>query len=290
MGALELDLSGVGLRLSGLAPALARQIQTEWEPFVATLAGEPFLRVEVEYAGGAVGAGEWAPKRMRAELGRDAARYSMPEGSAEVDTTGRAAVRLAGGLGPREYYTLVNLLRACLAWRMPSRGGMLLHAAGLVLEQRAFLLAGAEGSGKSTWARIGEQSGGQVLSDDLVLVDGSSGQLEALGAPFRSTHLADYRPGRWPLAALLFPRKGSPAALGQVSDLIASARLSANLPFVSEGVGRDPRIDRVVSEAVDAVACAELTFPPDDSFVELLRSMPATPPRRNGPGTSDPAH
>jgi hypothetical protein len=177
---------------------------------------------------------------------------------------------LAVELGRREFYTLANLLRACVAWLLPGRRGLMLHAAGLLLEGRAHLLVGPESSGKSTWAALGEAAGGRVISDDLVLLDGSGERVEALGSPFRSTHRADYRPGRWPLHSVLFPRHGEPAALRAVSELLATARLSANLPFVSEAVATDPRIAAALRGVVRTVECAELTFSPDPSFVALL--------------------
>lgn len=282
--ALDLDLSGVALRLAGLAPALARRVATEWDGFVSAPCADPFLRVDVAYARERAEPGRFLPKAMGSALSVDRARFWMPEGRAEVRADGRAAVRLLRDLGEREYYTLANLLRACLAWRLPSRGGMLLHSAGLVVDGRAFLLVGAEGSGKSTWARLGEEGGARVLSDDLVPLDAAAGRLLALGSPFRSTHRGAATPGRWPLAAILFPRHGSPPAALPVGELLATARLAANLTFVAEGLDRDERIAAVLRRAAARVACAELTFAPEPSFLGLLRDWPAGgPPRLERP-------
>jgi hypothetical protein len=267
---LGLDLSGVRLRLEGLSPPGATKLREEWSPFIAPVGREPFLRLVVSYERGNLPQREFAPKQMEAWLGDAEARFSMPEGSATVRRSGRAELRLLEGLEQREFFTLVNLLRACLAWTMPGRGGILLHAAGLVVEGRAFLLVGGEGSGKSTWARLGESAGARVLSDDLVLIDGSGAEMEALGSPFRSTHIADYRPGRWPLAAILFPRHGSPPALGPVDNLSARARIVANLPFIAEAIADDDRLTSVLSRVIRSVSCSELTFGLEPSFVKLL--------------------
>jgi hypothetical protein len=274
-GALDVDLSGVGLRFDGLAADLARRVAEEWRAFLAAPRGEPFLHVTVEYAEERAPQGEYQPKQMRSSLRPRGARFWMPEGSAEIGLSGRARIRLSRELGRREYYTLVNLTRACLAWLLPGREGMLLHAAGLIVGERAFLLAGAEGSGKSTWARAGEEGGARVLSDDLVLVDGAGERLEALGAPFRSTHEAVCGPGRWPLAAILFPRHGSPPAAEPTPGLLASARLTANLTFVAEAVGADPRLDALLQRVAREIPCADLTFAPDPSFLQLLRRWPS---------------
>ncbi len=275
-GRLDLDLSGVTLRLEGVSRGSHERLSDEWSAFRARAAARPFLHARVRTRDAHDGSPtphtrQFAPKQMRSRLTAERAVFSMPEGQGEVDASGRCRIELAPGLGDREFFTLVNLLRACLAWRLPSRGSALLHAAGLVVESRAFVLVGAEGSGKSTFARLGEQSGARVISDDLVLLDSTAGQIELLGAPFRSTHPIDFRRGRWPLAAVLFPRHGRPAALAATAPLVAKARILANLPFIAEGVESDPRIESLLARLSHAAPCLELTFAPDPSFIELLR-------------------
>jgi hypothetical protein len=272
---LGLNLSGVTLGLEGLSDRLLERLRREWAPFVSGPHDCPFLRVDVAFGerDPSVG-GAYEPKSMKSLLTSDSARYSMPEGSAEIVSSGRATIRLGRDLGEREYFTLVNLLRACLAWSLPSRGGALLHAAGLVVAGRAFLMVGPEGSGKSTWTALGEREGARVLSDDLVLVDGIAPCLEALGAPFRSTHRFRFRPGRWPVAAVFFPRHGIGPGWSAVPALIAKARVAANLPFIAEGIERDPRISMLVDRFADSVPCLEFTFGTESRFLALLESWP----------------
>jgi hypothetical protein len=241
---------------------------------VATGAGPPLLDLRVEATAVDGFAGAFDPKAMRAEIGAARARYVMVEGEVAVDGEGRGVLELSVAEGTRSYFALVNLVRAALAWRMLSRGGALLHAAGIVLDGRAFVLVGRAGSGKSTWARLAAGAGATVLSDDLVMLDRAGTAVEALGAPFRSTHRETAGPGRWPLGAVLFPARGGEAALGPVRALETRARVLANLPFVAEGIEEDPRVDDVVETLVTAVPARVLTFPPDASFVETLRSMP----------------
>ena len=199
--------------------------------------------------------------------------FTMPEGSSEVRAGGEATIALARGLGPREYWTAMNHLRACLAWALPARGAALVHAAGILVEGQGYLLVGPEGSGKSSFAEIGERGGAYVVSDDLVLCDTAEGRAELLGAPFRSTHRGPKRPGRWPLVALLFPHHGEGARWSPAPGIVARGRLLANLPFVADAAGRDGRIDAVV-ERLAAVPCLDLTFALDPGFLDLLREGP----------------
>lgn len=272
MNAVAVDFSGIGVRVGGLPDDLARRLEAEWAPFLAEEQGSPLLRVDVSLAQGAPFAGPFRPKRMRATLETASARFELPEGEADVGDDGSARVRLRGGPAATVYFAMMNLVRACLAWRLPSRGAAMLHAAGLVIDERSFLLVGPEASGKSTWARSAEQRGARVLSDDLVLVECRAGGADALGGPFRSTHRTDYRPGRWPIAAILFPRWGRRPAWRPCDALRARAAIAANLPFVATAIERDERIAAVVERLATTVACKELTFAPDPSFMDLLRS------------------
>ncbi|HXV77848.1 MAG TPA: hypothetical protein VD788_16175 [Candidatus Polarisedimenticolaceae bacterium] len=277
------DLSGVVVALDGLPAEAGARLLAQWSAFLAD-DRPPFLELAVRLATRPAPPSAFAPKRMRSALAATHARFEMPEGLAEVDARGRGRIELTRGLGTREFFTLLNLLRACLAWRLPDRGAAMLHAAGLVIDGRGFLLVGAEGAGKSTWARLGETVGAHVVSDDLVLVDPEADGYALLGAPFRSTHPVTYRPGRWPLAAILFPRHGTAPRLQPTPGLIARARLTANLTFVADAPAADGRIPRVVDRLARVVRCEELTFALDAGFVELLRGIDRPPDGRDPAG------
>jgi hypothetical protein len=272
MSDLGFDLSGVRLRLAGLPDDVARGTSEEWRHFASAPPADPFLHVRVEPVDVGDVPASFLPKEMTSRFEPGSARFDMPEGTAEV-RDGTARIRLGRDLGERGYYAFHNLLRACLAWRLPDRGAAMLHAAGLVVDGRAFVLVGPAGSGKSTWVVHGEATGARALSDDVVLVDRATGTLEALGAPFRSTHRREYRPGRWPVAAVLWPMHGPAPALTATPRLLARAKVAANLPFLADGVGQDERIDAAV-DAVLSVPCLGLTFAPDAAFVPLLAGFP----------------
>ena len=270
---LEFDLSGVGVRLSGLPEAISSLLESAWHAFATERATSRVLDIRVEARPVEPFSGTFDPKAMRAEISPESARYEMPEGTVEVDARGKGHVVVGIVEGSRSYYAFANLIRAALAWRMLSRGGALLHAAGIILRDRAFVLAGPADSGKSTWARLAEEAGGSVLSDDLVLLEGRGDGIEALGAPFRSTHENTLGPGRWPLAAILFPVHGSEAALSPVSGIESYAKVLANLPFVADGVAADPRVTETIEAWIDSVPTRKLTFGRDPAFIDTLESF-----------------
>ena len=74
-------------------------------------------------------------------------------------------------------------LRAALHLATLQQGGLLLHASGVVLGEKALVALGPSGAGKSTFARLARLAGGELLSDEVLALfpDG-----RVLGTPFRS--------------------------------------------------------------------------------------------------------
>jgi hypothetical protein len=277
MAPLDFDFSGVSIRVSGLTAEAAKRLEEEWRAFRAPTepSAAPFLCLEVQHGPRGVLPEVYQPKAMRSELTAESALFELSEGSASLARSGPVRVHLASDQGPREPFTLQNLLRACLAWRLPQRGAALLHAAGLAVDGRAFVLVGRQGAGKTTWAEQGRSAGAQVISDDLVLVECLEQGARVLGTPLCSDRRLSGTRGCWPLEAILFARHGTPAALSRVGGLTTRARIAANLPFVVDAVGHDDHVARVLEGLSRAVPQFELTFGRDPSFVGLLRELDA---------------
>ena len=271
---LNFDLSGITIRLADVPPASAERLRSEWGVYAISEQAHPFLRIQVRPDRIEPPRVRFEPKAMLSDFAGGKATFVMPEGRAEVRREGRGVIELARELGQREFFTLMNLVRASLAWCLPSRGAALLHAAGMVIDDRGFVLAGAESSGKSTWARLGEDVGEIVISDDLVLIDATPDGYDLLGAPFRSTHKTVFRKGRWPLASILFPDHGASPRVSAVPAIVAKARIAANLPFIADAVQSDDRIPDLIDNLASRVPCAQLTFAPDPGFIDTLREWP----------------
>jgi hypothetical protein len=265
------DLSGLILRVRGLPESHRRRLEESWSAFLIRDSREPFLEIQVQAEGEVEDDGtSFSPKEMKSAFHGTTASYRMQEGSAEVPLQGIVRIRLEPTTSQRQYFTFINFVTAALAWRLPSRGGALLHAAAIVVGDRAFALVGPEASGKTTWARVAREAGERVLSDDIVVVEpGPGGRIETLATPFRSKT----GPGRWPLAAVLLPEHGARPSLQEVSLLQRRARIGANLPFFAEAWTVDPRVERLVETLADAVPFRRLTFAIEPSFLDLLRSF-----------------
>ncbi len=271
---LGFDFSGFGLRLEGLPPSWRRRLLALWRGFASEGPLPPrTLGVRVILRRGPLPESPFDPKAIIATGHPLGTRFTLPEGFAEPIGPDEVQVEVTEGGDPRHFYGFLNLCRAVFAAWLPARGGALLHAAGVVVEARAFLLVGGEGSGKTTFAQRAAAGGALVLGDDLVLVDTPGpNPPHALAAPLRPQSLGPPAPGRWPIACLLFPSRGAPAALEPIAELEVQARLVANLPFLERRLGRDETLARLL-QRLASLPARRLRFAPDASFVDLLAAF-----------------
>lgn len=129
------------------------------------------------------------------------------------------------------------LTYACLHELPRTQQGLLLHAAGVVLEGQAHVFFGPSGAGKSTVARLA-QGAGQVLSDEGVILRRRGEGMEALSTPFwgLSTELRDVRfvQARAPVHALYQLVKAAEFGLERLSPAAATMALLASEKVTTE--------------------------------------------------------
>jgi hypothetical protein len=272
--ALDLDVSGIRLRFEGIPDEETAVLRELWSGYVVATEGTPAYRVGVREGARSLTPGSVLPSEMMIEPLPGGMRYQRDEAELTVGEAQQDSIlTLAHGDAKRRAWGIVNLLPALLGWHLAERGGGALHAAGIVLEGGAYLLLGAEGSGKTTFASIAAERGVPVLSDDVVLVESSGAGLVALGAPIRDRSFPAPGPGRWPVAALLLSSFGSPPGLEPISRLACEPRLAANLLYLSRAWNRGGRAHLALERLVSAVPVHRLTFAPEPSFLEVLRGF-----------------
>jgi hypothetical protein len=268
-----LDLSGVTVVVSGLPDRIAERLRGSWAPFLRRDVADVPIEVAVTAPEARDDDAPFGAKRVRATVEGERAQFTIPEGTVVVGPSGPIAIDLAATTTGKQSFAVVNLVLAALAWRLPQLGGALLHAAGIVLDGRAFLLVGAEGAGKSTWTELAGRAGAGVLSDDVVLVlEGPSG-FDAIASPFRAPMDRPVLVGRWPVGGILGASHAATARLHEEPPMIVRARLAANMPYAVEGLGGHPAVGRVLDRLAAAVPHRRLAFAPDPSFISLLRSF-----------------
>lgn len=264
---LDLDLSGITVRLTGPDDGAMELFRTEWRPWLASPEAEPVLRMEYRVFGEPPPDQDTLRKVLHTEHSDGRIRFTTGEGRVEIDRCGRASATVSRGGDRFRFFGLQNLMLAALARVVPGRGIMVVHGAAIVLEGAAVALIGPEDAGKTTWAEISRAQGLKVLSDDLLFLGLESGRAVALGSPFRGSGNV---PGRFPLGMLLAAEHAAQPAILPCSRLVFQALLSANLPFSGDRIGQGAEIDHLVDNLLDTVPFRTLAFAPDPSFLQLL--------------------
>lgn len=171
-------------------------------------------------------------------------------------------------------------LAACHEWRtvlrylyfygfLP-RGALLLHAAGVVREGKAYVFPGPSGAGKTTI--VNHSAEGRILSDEVILVglpkDG--GPLMAYGTPF----FGEWgRPGEKiaaPVKGLYFPKHSSE---NKILPLMLREVLSRLLPCIFTYTNWQPRLQKVfdlTARLAESVPGYDLHFRPSADFWQVI--------------------
>jgi hypothetical protein len=175
--------------------------------------------------------------RLESRVGHgrlEAWSYSF-RGSVSLDgPDGELAVCETGFEPPAR--SIENFLRVALAWKAAARGALLLHAAGVVRDGRAFVFFGPSGSGKTTVTRFARP--GIVLNDDIILLTRAEGGLFASGVPFKgSDDVGVEHPGRFPLAGLFRLSQATEDRAERIPLVRAVGELAGSVPFVTDTPG-----------------------------------------------------
>ena len=156
--------------------------------------------------------------------------------------------------------------------RLAREGALEVHACGVVWRNRALVLCGQSGAGKSTtarlWRRHTRRTG--ILSDDRIVLRPSSRGVRAWGTPWHGDG-GFASPHSRPLGALFFLKRGRVSRARPLPAPEAAARLLAR--------GFPPPWDEVaMARALEACAAItasvpafELAFRPDRTAIDAVR-------------------
>ncbi len=177
--------------------------------------------------------------------------------------------------GPGFLEIFENCFRVCVAYRLLTLGGALLHSAAISKGGRAWLLFGRSGIGKSTIARRSAELGYGVLSDDLnaVLVRGSAPM--AVKMPFSGDmrdHLT-HSPVELPIAALGALRQASEIAWSPLSPGRAAAALASCCPFVNRDPFRAADLLTNLEALVSRIPVGLLSMTLEGDFRPILENL-----------------
>lgn len=170
-----------------------------------------------------------------------------------------------------------NFLRVYSAHRVLELGGVLLHSAGLVFEDQAYIFCGRSNAGKTTLTRKAFDAGARVLSDDINLVLPGKNGYRAHAVPFTGEfgRTLDHRGGKenYPVAGIVLLEQGDALATDTVTQSVAVARLLTGSPFVNTEAEESERLFDAVTGLVAQVPVIKLFSRRNDKIDTIMHAV-----------------
>lgn len=272
---LVLRVGPLEMSLEGLSERQADDLCRRFQPFVAPSSLHPDVRIRLSAAG--VGhflrfRGDGTAETYRLESRRDGERLLLwsYEFAGWLDfAEGRAGLSIVEESGERFDRGLENFLRVLTASYILERGGLLLHASGVVRNGAAHLFFGPSGRGKTTVTHLSPEC--IVLSDDLSLVVRNGDRYEAAGIPFGMAHhrTPDTRDS-FPIASINGLVQSAEVRREPIGGGLALAEIAASLPFVMQETGQADKALGVVGRLLEEVPAYRLWFRRDPQFWSVI--------------------
>lgn len=272
---IALRIGPLAFRLEGLSRRQAGGLAGRFLPFEVAQVTSPDVAIRLHPAG----VNEFlrlrrdgVPETYRLEIRRNRSTLTLwsYEFFGRLDTaTGRADLAVVDGEGERFDRGLENFLRVLTATYIVQRGGLLVHASGVVRHGSAHLFFGPSGRGKTTVTRLSPDD--LVLSDDLSLVIHNGGRFEAVGIPFgMAHHAAPSTSDSFPIASINALVQSPEVRREPLTGALALAELVASLPFVMEDAALSARALDVAGALLREVPAHRLYFRKDPSFWDVI--------------------
>lgn len=168
-------------------------------------------------------------------------------------------------------YSIDTVLRITHSLVLAEQGGLLLHAASAVRNNRAFLFAGVSGAGKTTMSRLAPDDA-TVLTDEISYIRRTPERnYVAYGTPFAGELARVGANMSAPLEALYLLVQGPENRIAPISKIDAARAIMRNVLFFAEEKELVAKVFDSVLEFVSRVQVAQLIFTPDVRAWELIQ-------------------
>lgn len=274
---VALAIGRLRVRLEGLSTGQRESLEARFSPFVGESPGEAGapLRLLLTRAGRdrflALPAGRAEIYRMDRRFSENARDWWSYEFAGRVRPAERAAeLALVSEEGPLFDRGLENFLRVLTASYVLDHGGLLLHAATVVRDGRAYVFFGPSGAGKTTTTRLSPRD--TVLSDDMTLVLPGARGFEAVGIPFgMAHHHVPDTSASFPIAGLHRLVQSPAVERAPLGGAAALAELATCLPYVCERREEAAQALEIAGRLLREVPAWRLFFRKDDSFWNVIQ-------------------
>lgn len=279
-GVRDLVIGDMCLRLEGLEPSLSDALAHRWGPFlVPAAAADPTLRIRLFGADAKAWLRLESPGEIyRLESANDPERVTVVSYHFALcadDSPRTWRVATADQSEEPADRIVENATRYLTARLAVERGGFAMHAAGVSRDGRAYLFAGASGSGKSTAVRLAAPVAS--LGDDFGLVVPFGQGWRTAAVPFDNAESVTVVPppglvpvdGIWRLHKADDVRVEVPPLRMGIASLLGCAAFPWAMPDLADAVLENVR------RYVESGGFAHLHFRKDTGFWEALQSRGA---------------
>jgi hypothetical protein len=205
-----------------------------------------------------------------------------PSGACFVDSDAtRARVFVIGDCFGKDTAELDGYYRYLVSLVLAKRRGALLHAAGVMGDNAAFLFVGPSGSGKTTIAHQAKEQGWAVLADDGVIIkDMGPDGFWAFRTPWNAESFpwrGDFGSGPegGPIRSIFFIQPDKVDEIGKMSPMDGAVRLVRSAyPLIRGLQAMDSyRMFELFAELGGRVPCYTLSFAVPCRFLESIKRL-----------------
>lgn len=286
---LILKLPAVNIELSGLSSRQHRTLKESYLNFFASsrqfltdviscnavrLLNNPALSINELTVDG-----QYAPKKTR---GEQAGSFTVSgiNFEANFSLNKNEAYSSLGVVREQEltYANVIeNFLRIISAHRVLQQAGVVLHSAGLVFDEKAYIFSGRSNAGKTTLTRKAHKKGARVLSDDINLVLPADSGYKAYAVPFTGEfgRTLNHAGGKesYPVAGIVLLEQSDHLQTLPVNSSAAVARLLIGCPFVNTDEHESDALFDSVAGLVSKVPVIRLLSRKDDDIDDIMAAV-----------------
>jgi len=262
-----LAIAGWRIRLECMLPAFGEAVAARYRDFVVPdgAANDAWVTVALDPD---IPSGEW-PARPVTRQG-DVCLFDMPGAYGRIalgswQTDLRLRRENSGSL-------LEHFLKSLFAYLAFHRGGLLFHAAGILVDGEVFLFTGESGSGKSTVVSLSPDR--LALNDDLVALRPDGRGWRAYGTPFWNvqTTRRSGQTAEGAVAGIYRLAQDRQVYLEPIPTAMAISEVMANCPVVNVDPIELPALMNQCRELVEAVKIQRLHFRKSAEFWPMLHA------------------
>jgi len=259
---ITIEVGGIAICVRTLDRGFAALLENHYAKFQSA-AARPKVKLDVELmeANAAAGGSD-------VRVWNEGGTWHLSRGDFRAEYVPRRACGRAR-LRPT-LYSMDSVLRILHTLLLAREGGFLLHAAGVIGQDRALLFSGVSGAGKTTLSRLAPSTV-TLLTDEISYVRRDGSGYRAFGTPFAGELGRTGENTSALLGAVYLLAKGRKDHTRDIAPARAARALMRNLLFFAQDRELVHNVFATVCDLVAGVPVRQLTFAPTPRVWELIQ-------------------